>query len=316
MITQNLLGMDFCQNQASGIHFDLPGIELRQPPKTFCYGSLHQNKTFPYVSRILTVRLPYTMLVDAKSARCWKYLPEDPKSLLPPGSTFQPNREAVARGLIFVSLICTQPEPTLPIIIENNKNHQITLAKGWIGFSSLDVAEKEERKYQIRNPYELTNAIIQTDDKYNDCFLSHSTIIAQSPDDCLQIIHGTEDSILQQPHSFRHCISVYAEMSKGFADFLSQQIHGLRDACRRTKLFTGQIFPFWDQTGNRYIYSLVTKTKYSEKPNLRTLSLTVEEMKSHARLHEILTIVIPKIGCGLDQMNWQEVVKLLRDIFA
>ena len=65
MRTQNLLGMDFCQNQASGIHFDLPGIELRQPPKTFCYGSFHQNKTFPYVSRILTVRLPYTMLVDA-----------------------------------------------------------------------------------------------------------------------------------------------------------------------------------------------------------------------------------------------------------
>ena len=69
MRTQNLFGMDFCQNQASGIHFDLPGIELPQPPKTFCYGSLHQNKTFPYVSRILTVRLPYTMLVDAKSAR-------------------------------------------------------------------------------------------------------------------------------------------------------------------------------------------------------------------------------------------------------
>ena len=121
MRTQNLLGMDFCQNQASEIHFDLPGIELRQPPKTFCYGSLHQKKTFPYVSRILTVRLPYTMHIDAKSARCWKYSPEDPKSLFPPGSTFQPNREAVATGLIFVNVICTQPEPTLPILIENKK---------------------------------------------------------------------------------------------------------------------------------------------------------------------------------------------------
>ena len=280
MRTQNLLGMDFCQNQASGIHFDIPGIELRQPPKTFCYGSLHQNKTFPYVSRILTVRLPYTMLVDAKSVRCWKYSPEDPKSLFPPGSTFQPNREAVATGHIFVNVICTQPEPILPILIEINKNHQITLPKGRIGFSSLDVADKEERKYQIRNPYELTNAIIQTDDKCNDSFLLHLTIPAQSLDDCLQIIHGTEDSILQQPHSIGHCISADAEMSKGFADFLSQQIHRRRDACRRTKLFTGQIFLFWDQTGNRYIYNLVTKTKYSEKPNLRTLSLTLEEMKS------------------------------------
>ena len=201
MITQNLLGMDFCQSRASGNQFDLPGIELRQPPKTFCYVSLHRKKTFPYVSRILTVRLPYTMHVDVKSARCWRYSPEDPKSLFPPGSTFQPT------GLVFVNIICTQPEPTLPILIENNKNHQITLPTGWIGFSSFDVADKEEPKYQIRNPYELTIDIITTDDKYNGCFLLHSTNPEQSPDDCLQLIHGTEDSILQQPHSIGHCIS-------------------------------------------------------------------------------------------------------------
>ena len=32
MKTQNLLGMDFCQKQVSGIHFDLPGTELKEPP--------------------------------------------------------------------------------------------------------------------------------------------------------------------------------------------------------------------------------------------------------------------------------------------
>ena len=180
MKTQNLRWMDFCQDQAAGIHFDLPGIELRHPPITFCYGSLHQNKTFPYVSRIVTVRLPYNVHVDAKCARCWKYSPGDPKSLFPPGSTFQSNREAVSTGLVFVNNICTQPEPTLPILIQKNKNHQITLLKRRIEFSSLDVADKEEPQYQIRNPYDLTNAIITTDDKCNDCFLLHSTIPAQS----------------------------------------------------------------------------------------------------------------------------------------
>ena len=164
------------------------------------------------------------MHVEAKGARCWKYSPGDSKSLFPRGSTFQPKREAVATGLIFVSIICTQPEPLLPILIENNKNHQITLPKGRIGFLSLDVADKEEPKYQIRNPYELTNAIMTIDDKPNDCFLLHSTIPAQSPDDCLQVIHGTEDSIIQQPHSIGHCISADAKMSKGFAEQLSQKL--------------------------------------------------------------------------------------------
>ena len=194
------------------------------------------------------------MHVDAKSARCWKYPPGDPKSLIRPGSSFfQPNREDVSTGLTFVNIICTQPEPTLPILIENNKNHQKTLPKGRIRFSYLDVADEEEPQYQNRNPYKLTNAIITTDNKYNDCFLLHSTTPAQSPDDCLQINHGTKDSILQQPHSIRHCISTDAKMSHGLAELLSQQIPGLRDACRRTKLLTRQSFTFWDSIGKRYI---------------------------------------------------------------
>ena len=210
----------------------------------------------------------------------------------------------MSTGLIFVNITCTQPESTPPLLIENNKNHQITLPMGRIGFSSLDVIDKKELKYQIRNPYEFTSAIITTEEKYNDCSLLHSTIPAHSPDDCLQIIHGTEDSILQQPHSIGHCISADTKMSKGFADLLSKRIPGLRDTCRCTKLLTGQGFPFWVQTGNRYIYNLVTKTKCFEKLNLPTLSLTLEEMKSHGRLYGISTIAIPKIRCGLDQMNW------------
>ena len=39
-------------------------------------------------------------------------------------------------------------------------------------------------------------------------------------------------------------------------------------------------------------------------------------MKIHASMNGVSTIAIPKLGCGLDQMNWQEIVKLLQDIFA
>ena len=149
----------------------------------------------------------------------------------------------MSTGLVFVNIICTQPEPTFRILIENNKNHQITLPKGRIGFSSLDLLDKKEPKYHIRNPHELTNAKKITDKKYIDCFRLHSTVPAQSVDDCLQINHGTEDSILQQPHPIGHCIPADAKMSKGFVEFFLQQIPGLRDACRQTILSTGQTFP-------------------------------------------------------------------------
>ena len=70
MRTQNLLGIDFCQKQASGILFDLPGIDIKDPPKSICNGSFHQNKSYPLLSQILTIRTPHTMYIDAKSARC------------------------------------------------------------------------------------------------------------------------------------------------------------------------------------------------------------------------------------------------------
>ena len=134
MRTQNLLGMDFCQKQVSGIHFDLPGIEIRKPPKSIsiCSGSFHQNKPYPHLSQILTTRTPDTMYIDAKSARCWKFLPTDNHIHFPPGSTFQPNRNVVATGLSFINTLCTRSENNLPIVMENNENHQITPPKGRI----------------------------------------------------------------------------------------------------------------------------------------------------------------------------------------
>ena len=78
----------------------------------------------------------------------------------------------------------------------------------------------------------------------------------------------------------------------------------------------GQVYPFWDSTAKRYIYNLVTKERFCNKPDLSTLSKTLQEMKIHNSTKGVSTIAISKLGCGLDQMNWQEVVKLLRDIFA
>ena len=60
----------------------------------------------------------------------------------------------------------------------------------------------------------------------------------------------------------------------------------------------------------------MTKEKYSDEPDLQTLATTLQSMQSHATMHGVSTIAIPKIGCRLDQMNRQDVVKLLRDIFA
>ena len=228
MKIQNLPDMDFCQKQVSGIHIDLPGVEREEPQNTVCYGSLHQNKSCPFISQILTIRTPLAMQIEAKSARCWKTSREDPYAHFLPGSTFQPYRKAVATELSFFNLLCTQSETKLPILMEINKNHQITLPKGRIGFSSVDVSDNDEPIYQMRDPYELTDAIFSTNEQYNDCFLLHSTFPSQSQDEFLQLVYGNENPILEQPNSIRHCICADAQMSKGFAQFLSERNPRLR----------------------------------------------------------------------------------------
>ena len=64
------------------------------------------------------------------------------------------------------------------------------------------------------------------------------------------------------------------------------------------------------------MYNLVTKERFCDKPSLSTLSKTLEAMKTHAITNVVSAFAIPKFGCELDQLNWQEVVKLLHDIFA
>ena len=181
---------------------------------------------------------------------------------------------------------------------------------------SNHVSDTDAPKYQVRHPYELTNAIFSTNEQYNDCFLLHSTIPSQSHDVFLQIVYGNENLIPDQPNSIGHCISADAHMSKGFAKFLPEGIPQVRRVCRRANLMMDQVFHFWDSSSCRYIKDFVTKEKYLDRHNLPTLSKTLQKMQSHAIMQKISKIVMPKIGCGLDQMNWQDVVKLLRDIFA
>ena len=182
------------------------------------------------------------MLIDARSVRCCKYLPANTHTHFPPSSTFQPNRKTVATGLSFINTLCTRSESSLPILMEKSKNHQITQSKRQIGFSCLDVVDLDETKYQIRSPYELTNAIISTNERYNDCFLLHSTVPAHISDELLQIIYATEDSILHQPNSIGPCISAVDRMRKSSAKFLSDRVLDLRSTCPKAKLF------IWDRS--------------------------------------------------------------------
>ena len=83
----------------------------------------------------------------------------------------------------------------------------------------------------------------------------------------------------------------------------------------QSKAFHGTSLPLLG-FNRKALYLQFGNERFCDKPKLSALSKTLEAMKIHASTNGVSTIAIPKPGCGLNRMNLQEVVKLLRDIFA
>ena len=56
-------------------------------------------------------------------------------------------------------------------------------------------------------------------------------------------------------------------------------------------------------------------TLYSDKPTYETLRRSLEAMRGHARQNSVREIALPKIGCGLDGLQWNAVRTLLKNVF-
>ena len=125
--TANLLGIKLCRKYISKLHFDLLALRLKDTPIAICYGSLCATEPYPYLSLIKAIRIPHQIHIDAKTSRVYKYRAEDERTSFAPGTTFIPHQKVAASGLDFVNVLCTQSEEYQPILMEKNKNHQITL---------------------------------------------------------------------------------------------------------------------------------------------------------------------------------------------
>ena len=129
--------------------------------------------------------------------------------------------------------------------MENNKNHQITLNKGALGYSALDILDYEGPKYQIKDCDRMVDCILSENDQYNECFLLHSTL-PDKPDfkDGIRIINGNDDTIFENQTTIAHCISADAKLSKGFAETITNHNNGLQEYCYKSKAFVGSVIPF------------------------------------------------------------------------
>ena len=111
-------------------------------------------------------------------------------------------------------------------------------------------------------------------------------------------------NILNSRSSFAHCIPSNMKMSKG----LARQIVNYYPEMLQSQEFAqkppaGSVISFYDTNLNRYIFSLVTKENHYDKPTYYALSVILHTLRISILKHNIRSMSIPKLGCGLDRLS-------------
>lgn len=75
-----------------------------------------------------------------------------------------------------------------------------------------------------------------------------------------------------------------------------------------------------DATDWRCEFSLVTKEKYWQKPTYKTMRMALEDAKDLCeetiRNGYTMKLAMPRIGCGLDKLEWSKVKAIIEEVFA
>lgn len=109
-----------------------------------------------------------------------------------------------------------------------------------------------------------------------------------------------------------HCISADLAMGAGIAkEFTKRGVKAELEKIDKT-IYVGSALNT-QVTGWAGEVSLVTKPKYYYKPTYGTLSASLLSLK--ACIQRDSKIAMPKIGCGLDRLDWVIVKQILTEIF-
>lgn len=135
---------------------------------------------------------------------------------------------------------------------------------------------------------------------------------------------------ISDDYALAHCISADFALGAGIAKEFDKRFN-LRN--RLFSVFPKSWVPRWDKTKEKYrggcitvgvllqdpapyIFNLVTKRNYWDKPTLATIKNALVWLREQCEIYNIKKIAMPRIGCGLDRQDWSDVEKLIEEVFA
>lgn len=115
-----------------------------------------------------------------------------------------------------------------------------------------------------------------------------------------------------------HCISADFELGAGIAlQFVAR--YNVKEKLKSDYPFYLMTYRnnFWkgDCIATGKVFNLITKERYFQKPTYESIRRALESCKILCKGQKIARLAMPRIGCGLDQLEWQEVSQIIKDVF-
>ncbi len=111
-----------------------------------------------------------------------------------------------------------------------------------------------------------------------------------------------------------HCISADFALGAGIAAEFSKRFD-MRNVLRKSLPFYLEHFINDNVIGDCIrvgrVFNLVTKKNYWNKPSYESLMIALSKLKDSG----VTKLAIPKIGCGIDGLDWDKVYNVICSVF-
>jgi hypothetical protein len=115
-----------------------------------------------------------------------------------------------------------------------------------------------------------------------------------------------------QGYYLAHCISADFALGAGIAKTFDE-VYNMRFKLFRE--YDNYEYEGGDALLIDNVFNLVTKPKCYHKPRYEAVREALETMKGIMVMNATTKLAMPKIGCGLDRLDWNEVYEIICDVF-
>jgi len=113
---------------------------------------------------------------------------------------------------------------------------------------------------------------------------------------------------------FVHCISKDLKLGAGIALSFRKNYPSLIKDLEKASPKIGDCFLHRDNLD--LVFNLITKSVYRKKPSLEDFKKSLFSLRDLLVEHDIRELSMPRIGCGLDRLDWEVVKKMIFSIFG